>query len=165
MSQEWLDLCERQTRNSRIEGVGLDTTTVLPCPFCGAADWMRFGIAAGLTEYAEQQKEHVCKECKRGGRLVMTQDGGTLTTELRQTSGNDLPAWFALRVTRESPACYYCRAAPATQKVVWKQGWLGKEGGKLDFPWCGCDLHSALVKKFGAAGPVREGIDYEVKPL
>jgi hypothetical protein len=83
----------RYAANTKLSGRGLDTTMHVPCPFCGAADFIvhrivdtREALSAGA----------VCAECKRGARAEFhVRDGGATTTVgLMQTCGDDPPAFL-----------------------------------------------------------------------
>ena len=43
---------DRCLANQRVEGFGMATTSVMPCPCCGAADWLYWNIAeSAMTGY------------------------------------------------------------------------------------------------------------------
>lgn len=95
------ELNRRCAANSKIIGFGSATTTILPCPFCGAPEWMRFPVTAGFTNYAEQVKPHECKECGRSARLDIRSVNGGLETEIVQCGGPDQPEWMNPKMRRE----------------------------------------------------------------
>lgn len=92
----------RAQQNTKITGFGAETTTVLPCPFCAAPDWMKFPVTAGLNNYTEQSAPHTCKECGRSGRLIVARSPGEVRSELVQTGGEDPPEWLVPKPRRES---------------------------------------------------------------
>jgi hypothetical protein len=89
------ELNARIKQNARIEGTDLDARTVLPCAFCGAADWMVFPVTAGLTGYDEVQKPTKCQACGRVARFIMTRlPDGSVDSEFVQVEGRDPPDWL-----------------------------------------------------------------------
>lgn len=96
------ELNARIQANMRIEGYGLETRTVLTCPFCGAPDWMVYPITAGLNDYADLAVPHTCKACQRSAKLVTKRLDGGVSQELVQTGGPEPPAFFKPKPRRES---------------------------------------------------------------
>ena len=74
--------------SQKISGYGMDVTVHMPCPFCAAPEWMIFKI---LEQEEVSSKEHVCKECTRGARMIYTHDGPSTSFEVVQTQGPDSP--------------------------------------------------------------------------
>ena len=96
--QSWEDLCTRQAWNTEITGSFLDTTIHLPCPACGAKDFMVYKI---MESEEVNNAGAVCKECERGFRIpVRRPDANTISVGLVQTVGPDLPDWFKIEVPR-----------------------------------------------------------------
>ncbi len=95
------ELNARQKANMRIEGRFADTQTVMPCPFCGAPDFMVYAVTAGLNEYADLAKPHECKECGRSARLLTTRDAHGVMQEIVQCGGPDQPEWMIHKLRRE----------------------------------------------------------------
>lgn len=76
--------------NTKIEGMGFDVTSILPCPFCAAPDFMPIKIIDAPTDMA---KAYTCEVCGRSGTNIVTTDGG-LSVEFVQTAGDDPPEWL-----------------------------------------------------------------------
>jgi hypothetical protein len=82
----------RFAANTRFEGSGMETTMCLPCPFCAAADFVKFA----LLDMSEIVKlEQVCKECDRGCQLEMKAIAhGGVRWEFVLTQGEDIPEFL-----------------------------------------------------------------------
>jgi hypothetical protein len=96
--QSWEDLCNRQAWNTETSGMFLDTTMHLPCPGCGAKDFMRIRIADGDAQY---ERGGVCRECERGFRMPIQRAPNSIGFSIVQTSGPDLPPWFKMAIPRD----------------------------------------------------------------
>jgi hypothetical protein len=84
--------------NQRIEGYGIQTTTITPCPFCGAPDWMRWPI---LEAQEAMQRGATCLECGRSAKAVFhVNEPGNKQFEFVQTGGPDQPEWFTPKMRR-----------------------------------------------------------------
>lgn len=79
----------------RIEGYGIETTTVFPCPFCCAPDWLR----APIVETREAMTGGAtCGNCGRTARALYSEEGGMLKVELVQVGpGDDGPDFLPIR--------------------------------------------------------------------
>jgi len=86
----------RYKENTRIEGFGADTKTIMACPFCAAPDFMVFPVTAALNEYADVCKPHTCKECGRTMTSEVNRTDGGVTMSFAQTGGDDPPAWVPM---------------------------------------------------------------------
>lgn len=84
----------RYKANTRIEGTGADTRTVLPCPFCAAADWLVYPVTAAMDNYQKIQEPRKCGHCGRTARLIIKQNEGSVEQELVQTDGPEPPDWL-----------------------------------------------------------------------
>lgn len=84
---------ERTRQNIEYFGHGVNAGAHIPCPFCGAPRFMSYRIIECM---AEMQKEHICTECSRGARTIITTSPDGLTTglEIVQTCGDDPPEWI-----------------------------------------------------------------------
>jgi hypothetical protein len=96
--QSWEDLCKRQALNALSSGFGFDTAMHLPCPGCGAKDFMVYRI---IESEQAMERGAVCKECERGFRMPVSRSGNSISFTFVQSSGPDLPAWFKLPIKRE----------------------------------------------------------------
>jgi hypothetical protein len=95
----------RYNANSRVEGFGLTTAQVVPCPFCGAPEWSRWVIAElALNDYKPMREERRCRECGRSARMEVRRDAGSLTSELVQTGGPDPAEYLRPWPRRDDPA-------------------------------------------------------------
>src|SRR5690349_12283504 len=99
----WDELCVRQARNARIEGQFTGTTMHMPCPGCGAPDFMLvkpFTLGNdGLPDMGIHKQYNTgatCKECHRGFRMPVQSCPHQTTFTVVHTSGPDLPSWYAL---------------------------------------------------------------------
>lgn len=77
---------ERVNKNQEITGFGMEVTMHMPCPFCGAPDFMVYLVLE--TEIAAKRGA-VCKECKRGARALFDHSQGGVQFEFVQTEGPD----------------------------------------------------------------------------
>lgn len=83
---------KRYHANTRIEGFFAETTTIAPCPFCAAPDWLRMPI---LTTQEAMAEGATCKQCGRSARAVFTSEHpGHTQFELVQTGGLPPPPWL-----------------------------------------------------------------------
>lgn len=86
---------QRCLDNQRVEGFGMATTSVLPCPCCGAADWLYWNIAeSAMTDYANVSGPHVCGACGRTSKMVIDQTPTSVTGYFALVAGSDLPAFM-----------------------------------------------------------------------
>jgi hypothetical protein len=84
---------QRCRENNTISGQGSDNVRChVPCPFCGAPDFMIFGI---LEIGAVGAKGATCSECGRSAKILThgTQPG-SIRCEMVQTGGADQPEWL-----------------------------------------------------------------------
>jgi hypothetical protein len=84
-------------QNQRIEGYGLDTTMVMPCPFCAAPDFMRWKI---LEVESAMHRGGTCKECGRSTKAIFQRSPSGVQFEIVQTGGPDQPEWLAPKMRR-----------------------------------------------------------------
>lgn len=56
--------------------------------------------------------------------------------------------------------CHYCEKM-STKTLVWLKDKKQKPA-RIQLPWCGCDLQTALKRFWPHPYTVREGVDYEV---
>lgn len=96
------ELIVRQAANVTYSGMGAETVTRLPCPFCGAAGWLEFPVVAARDGYAAVQEPHSCGECGRTAKLTISRsaDGAETTMTMHQTAGPDAPPWLAPPIPR-----------------------------------------------------------------
>ena len=83
--------------NTYTAGFGLENVRqVLACPFCAAPDWATWYIAEmAISDYAAMREEHVCGECGRGGKMLITRPlDGEVRSEFVQTRGADAPDYL-----------------------------------------------------------------------
>jgi hypothetical protein len=79
--------------NQHLSGSGIEGTTQhLPCPWCGAADWMVFAVVR--TYEAMQDGPRDCSNCHRSGMFMVQRDGDSIDLELVQTGGPAPPLWL-----------------------------------------------------------------------
>lgn len=73
------------------EGFGLDTTMVVPCPFCAAPKFMRWSPVPTSPIAIEKVLEAgaICEKCGRGMRGITDTSGGDVRVEMVQTCGVD----------------------------------------------------------------------------
>lgn len=84
--------------NQGAEGWGLETASVIPCPFCAAPRWM---VAKILEIEEAMQRSHHCGECGRSAKSILTHHhGGGKSFEVVQTGGPDQPDWFEPKMRR-----------------------------------------------------------------
>jgi hypothetical protein len=82
--------------NQKMTGRFFETTMHMPCPFCAAPEFMVYKILE-VTEIIAQ--EHICSECRRGCRAIITRETGGISFEFVQTQGDPPPEWVpAMRV-------------------------------------------------------------------
>lgn len=87
----------RSHKNSRVEGHGLGNVWMhMPCPFCAAPDFLKYELQ---DMHAQIQKEHVCVECKRGMKAIVSIETDGHSIRFFQTVGADLEEWM-LRMPR-----------------------------------------------------------------
>lgn len=84
-------------RNHRVEGYGMETTTVAPCPFCAAPDWQKWPI---VTVAEAVGKEATCRECGRSAKALVKRDAHGVSFEFVQTGGPDQPEWLTPKMRR-----------------------------------------------------------------
>lgn len=84
-------------RNQKISGVGFDTTSHLPCPFCAAPDFLvsKIGNIQGALV-----KGATCSVCGRSAKTLVSSEDGQDTYELVQTGGPDQPDWLRDKARR-----------------------------------------------------------------
>lgn len=86
----------------RIDGYGLDVSTVFPCPACSQPDWMVFPITAGIDDYAPIRGPHKCDRCGRVFQLDIEQpDNSTTQMHWRFLEGDDLPEFLQVMASDE----------------------------------------------------------------
>lgn len=88
---------ERFAKNEAIEGEGLETRTRMPCPFCGAPDFMVHRVIDSEIHFA---KGATCKECGRSAKMVIESTEKGTIFELVQTGGDDPPEWLIPKMRR-----------------------------------------------------------------
>jgi hypothetical protein len=81
----------KSNANHRMTGYGVETAQVLPCPFCGAADFLTARILQFNTDMA---KGAVCTACGRGARMITTRDASGVYMEMVQTQGDNPPPYL-----------------------------------------------------------------------
>lgn len=91
---------ERFAKNGRMEGFGLSTKTIMPCPFCAAPDWMAIPI---MDPETAMKKGAECKECKRSARAIFSKTLGGVSFAIVQSGGPDQPEWLEPKM-RKVPA-------------------------------------------------------------
>lgn len=84
----------RVAQNVGVTGFGEATTSIFPCPFCGAAEFLRVPL---LDTYSALEKGAACSECGRSARWVVQRSGGSTAVEMVQTAGDDPPEWVPCR--------------------------------------------------------------------
>lgn len=57
--------------------------------------------------------------------------------------------------------CHYCEN-DAAKTLVWLKN-RRQEPARIQLPWCGCDLMTALKRFWPCPYPVVEGVDYAVE--
>ena len=88
---------ERYHRNMMMEGHGMETANVMPCPFCAAP---RFAVVKVVDTLDAMQTERTCSECGRSGKAFVEQNESTTRMEFVQTGGPDLPDWYYPKMRR-----------------------------------------------------------------
>jgi hypothetical protein len=91
MAQTKAEYLTRFAQNQRVEGFGLDTAVVYPCPFCAAPDWATHKI---LEMEEVMAQEHRCGECGRAAKMIFKRDASGVQFEFVQTAGDDAPEWL-----------------------------------------------------------------------
>jgi hypothetical protein len=92
--QEYL---ERFARGQSLEGFGLETTCVVPCPFCAAPDFARWRV---IDAHDAMAKPATCKECGRSAKSIFTRNAGGVSFEIVQCGGADQPDWLMPKMRR-----------------------------------------------------------------
>lgn len=93
--QEYLKLYQQ---NHKIDGFGIGNVyNHFPCPFCAAPDWM---VTELLQVEAEMQKDHICKNCGRSAKAIVTRTSKGVSFEVVQTGGDDPPDWLTPKMRR-----------------------------------------------------------------
>lgn len=94
----------RTKANTKYSGVGLATMMHVPCPFCGAAEFVVCAVIGGAERAFE--KGATCRECNRGCRAIFTRSApGSLGFEFVQTGGDEPPDWLTPKMRRvDQPA-------------------------------------------------------------
>lgn len=88
---------QRYRQNEHIVGLGVETRSITPCPFCAAPNFWSYRIIEVKDVIC---KDTVCGECERGARtLIKRTEQGTMF-EVVQTSGRDQPAWLTPKMRR-----------------------------------------------------------------
>lgn len=83
--------------NQGMEGFGLDTSLVFPCPFCAAPRW----AVTKIIEMEEtMSKPHHCGECGRSAKMIFSRTAGGVSFEVVQTGGPDQPDWLEPKMRR-----------------------------------------------------------------
>lgn len=88
---------ERFNKHQGIEGTGLDTTSVMPCPFCAAPRW---AVVKVLEIEGELAKERGCSECGRTAKALFQRSTGGVAFEMVQVGGPDQPEWLEPKMRR-----------------------------------------------------------------
>lgn len=84
--------------NYKTEGFGFGNVyTNFPCPFCAEPGFARYEL---LEMVEVMSQEHVCAHCKRGQKVIFTEDGMETHIECVQTQGPDVPDWYPLKMRR-----------------------------------------------------------------
>lgn len=86
---------QRSMANTKVTGMYDTTAQVLPCPWCGAPDWLTIPIFKTAIEgYGTITGERTCSECGRSGKLLITEKGSSTISEFVQTGGPDAPTYL-----------------------------------------------------------------------
>jgi predicted RNA-binding Zn-ribbon protein involved in translation (DUF1610 family) len=84
-------------------GMGLETHTNMPCPWCASPGFMLVRVVNARTDLAQ---EATCERCGRSGlNLNIDWDTGGTSGEFVQTGGPDSPEWLQpapRRIEREA---------------------------------------------------------------
>ena len=91
------ELAVRINLNQQVTGFGFDTTMHMPCPFCGAPDFMVFKVIDTLEA---SKQGGTCKECKRSMKTIVTSIRGGRNMEFVQSAGPDQPDWLSPKMRR-----------------------------------------------------------------
>lgn len=91
---DWDSYHLRTLKHTKISGYGPNTAMHMPCPCCGAANWLVFKI---LNTEATTERGKVCEECHRGFRAIYTRQHNSKTYEFVQFYGPDVPAWHSAK--------------------------------------------------------------------
>jgi hypothetical protein len=83
--------------NMIIEGFGLDVTQSVACPFCAAANFMKFKV---LEVEEAMQRSHMCGECGRSAKAIVKRDANGVAFEIVQCGGPDQPEWLEPKMRR-----------------------------------------------------------------
>lgn len=83
----------RSDANRRMEGYGAEVSSVEPCPFCGASDFLVLRLG-DLPASADVGHDGLCRLCGREARYVVTLTLHGMEVELVQTGGPPPPAWY-----------------------------------------------------------------------
>lgn len=107
--QELKAFDEKFNKNTKLSGMGLETTMHLPCAFCAEPDYMIYRIIDTDTVMKEGA---ICKACKRGMKAIFHVNTPTEKRfEFVQFCGPDAPR-FLPPIRR-----IYCRYCDDTHKV------------------------------------------------
>lgn len=91
MTQTKEEYLARFHQNQRIDGYGMDTSPVYPCPFCAAPDWATHRL---MEMEAVMSKPHKCSECGRSSKMIFQRDANGLSFEVVQCGGDPPPNWL-----------------------------------------------------------------------
>jgi hypothetical protein len=92
--EEYNELISKRTR---VSGFGMDTMQHMPCPFCAVEDHVSYKI---LEMEEVISKPIKCESCGRTSKVIFHRDGPSVSLEIVQTDGPDLPEWFGTLVRR-----------------------------------------------------------------
>lgn len=90
---------KRFYENQRVEGFGLDTSMVYPCPFCAAPDWAKNKI---IEMEEVMARAHHCGECGRSAKMIFDRSANGVSFEVVQCGGPDQADWFEPKMRRVS---------------------------------------------------------------
>lgn len=102
----------RMAANSMLDGAGIGTRVIVPCPFCGARGLAVWGLLSAIDDMGH---EETCQVCKRSSKVVLVDDPQGKMAEVIQTGGPELPAYlrpFYRRVEGKNATGLKHRARP-----------------------------------------------------
>lgn len=92
------DYLKRFAQNEGAESTGVETKSLMPCPFCAAANWAVFRVLEVKQELA---KERGCSECGRTAKALFQESGaGGIAFEMVQVGGPEQPDWLEPKMRR-----------------------------------------------------------------
>lgn len=81
----------RFAQSHKVSGHGFGVTVHVPCPACAAPD---FEVHKIIDAASALESGATCKECKRGFKAIYTRTRNSVSFEIVQTEGDDLPSWL-----------------------------------------------------------------------